>query len=124
MDPRRSVQVPSSKDVLEQAGGHLRWGVFYCPEFPGQPNREQGSGPTNDDFISLMKKITGNAPEARSADILTLHIRQLHGRNDHHIVEACFKAFVRALRMATEVDPRRSGQVPSSKGVLEQAGGV
>ena len=55
---------------------------------------------------------------------LTLHIRQLHGRNDHHIVEACFKAFARALRMATEVDPRRSGQVPSSKGVLEQAGGV
>ena len=71
-----------------------------------------------------MKKITGNAPEARSADILTLHIRQLHGRNDHHIVEACFKAFARALRMATEVDPRRSVQVPSSKGVLEQAGGV
>ena len=55
---------------------------------------------------------------------LTLHIRQLHGRNDHHIVEACCKAFPRALRMATEVDPRRSGQVPSSKGVLEQAGGV
>ena len=44
--------------------------------------------------------------------------------NDHHVVEACFKAFARALRMATEVDPRRSGQVPSSKGVLEQAGGV
>ena len=53
---------------------------------------------------------------------LTLHIRQLHGRNDHHIVEACFKAFARALRMATEVDLRRSGQVPSSKGLLEQAG--
>lgn len=54
---------------------------------------------------------------------LTLHVRQLHGRNDHHVVEACFKAFARALRTATEVDPRRSGQVPSSKGVLEQAGG-
>jgi imidazoleglycerol-phosphate dehydratase len=54
---------------------------------------------------------------------LTLHIRQLDGVNSHHIVEACFKAFSRALRMATEIDPRRSGSVPSSKGVLEQAGG-
>ena len=53
---------------------------------------------------------------------LTLHIRQLDGTNSHHIVEACFKAFARALRMATEVDPRRSEAVPSSKGVLEQAG--
>ena len=53
---------------------------------------------------------------------LTLHIRQLDGVNSHHIVEACFKAFSRALRMATEIDPRRAGAIPSSKGVLEQAG--
>ena len=53
---------------------------------------------------------------------LTVHIRQLSGTNTHHIVEASFKSFARALRMATEIDPRRSGQIPSSKGVLEQAG--
>ena len=53
---------------------------------------------------------------------LTLHIRQLAGTNTHHIVEASFKSFARALRMATEIDQRRSGQIPSSKGVLEQAG--
>ena len=53
---------------------------------------------------------------------LTLHIRQLAGNNTHHIVEASFKSFARALRMATEIDPRRSSQIPSSKGVLEQAG--
>ena len=53
---------------------------------------------------------------------LTLHIRQLDGTNSHHIVEACFKAFARALRMAIEVDPRRAGNIPSSKGILEQAG--
>ena len=52
---------------------------------------------------------------------LTLHIRQLDGANSHHIVEACFKAFSRVLRMATEIDPRRAGAIPS-KGVLEQAG--
>ena len=53
---------------------------------------------------------------------LTLHINQLSGTNTHHIVEATFKSFARALRMATEIDPRRSSQIPSSKGVLEQAG--
>ena len=53
---------------------------------------------------------------------LTLHLRQIEGTNTHHIIEACFKSFARALRMATEIDPRRAGQIPSSKGVLEQAG--
>jgi len=53
---------------------------------------------------------------------LTLHVRQLDGVNSHHIVEASFKAFARALRQAVEIDPRRAGTVPSSKGVLEQAG--
>jgi len=49
---------------------------------------------------------------------MTLHIRQLDGINSHHIIEATFKAFARSLRMATEVDARRSQQIPSSKGVL------
>jgi imidazoleglycerol-phosphate dehydratase len=49
---------------------------------------------------------------------MTLHIRQLDGINSHHIIEATFKAFARALRMAVEIDPRRSQSIPSSKGVL------
>jgi imidazoleglycerol-phosphate dehydratase len=49
---------------------------------------------------------------------MTLHIRQLEGINSHHIVEAAFKAFARALRMAVEIDPRRASRIPSSKGVL------
>lgn len=49
---------------------------------------------------------------------LTLHIRQLDGLNSHHIIEAAFKAFARSLRMAVDLDPRRSGAIPSSKGVL------
>ncbi|KAJ6981741.1 imidazoleglycerol-phosphate dehydratase 1, chloroplastic [Populus alba] len=52
---------------------------------------------------------------------MTLHIRQLAGRNSHHIIEATFKAFARALRQATEYDPRRLGTVPSSKGVLSRS---
>jgi imidazoleglycerol-phosphate dehydratase len=49
---------------------------------------------------------------------MTLHIRQLDGLNSHHIIEATFKAFARASRMAWEIDPRRADQIPSSKGVL------
>jgi imidazoleglycerol-phosphate dehydratase len=48
----------------------------------------------------------------------TLHIRLLAGTNDHHKAEACFKALARALDQATELDPRRAGQVPSTKGTL------
>ena len=49
---------------------------------------------------------------------MTLHIRQLDGINSHHIIEATFKAFARAMRMALEIDPRRTSSIPSSKGVL------
>ncbi len=50
--------------------------------------------------------------------LMTLHIRQLDGINSHHIIEATFKALARSLRMAVEIDPRRAGTIPSSKGVL------
>ncbi len=48
---------------------------------------------------------------------INAHIRQLDGQNGHHIVEAAFKSFARALRQATENDPRIQG-VPSTKGTL------
>ncbi|MEM6941785.1 MAG: imidazoleglycerol-phosphate dehydratase HisB [Pseudomonadota bacterium] len=49
---------------------------------------------------------------------ITLHVDQLHGLNSHHIAEATFKAVARALRDAVEVDPRKSGDIPSTKGAL------
>lgn len=48
---------------------------------------------------------------------MNLHIENLYGDENHHIVESVFKAFARAMRMAVEIDPRESG-VPSSKGVI------
>ena len=48
---------------------------------------------------------------------LTLHVRELEGENSHHIIEAAFKAFGRALRFACERDERVTG-VPSTKGSL------
>lgn len=47
-----------------------------------------------------------------------LHIRTLAGVNDHHKIEACFKAFARAMDDATRIDPRRGGEIPSTKGSL------
>ena len=49
---------------------------------------------------------------------ITLHVDQIHGLNSHHIVEAAFKAVARALRMAVETDPRKAGDIPSTKGTL------
>jgi imidazoleglycerol-phosphate dehydratase len=49
---------------------------------------------------------------------ICVHLDVLRGRNPHHIVEAQFKAFARALRAAVAPDPRSGGVVPSTKGVL------
>ena len=49
---------------------------------------------------------------------LTLHVQQLYGSNNHHICEAIYKGFARAMRQAVELDPRKGDAVPSTKGQL------
>lgn len=49
---------------------------------------------------------------------ITLHVDNLYGQNSHHIIESCFKGLARALRDAITLDPRRAGEIPSTKGVL------
>ncbi len=49
---------------------------------------------------------------------LCLHVENLYGVNNHHIIESCFKGLARALRTAVEIDPRKSDEVPSTKGTL------
>ena len=49
---------------------------------------------------------------------VTLHIENIYGENNHHIVESCFKALARALRDAIETDPRAADSIPSTKGTL------
>lgn len=48
----------------------------------------------------------------------TLHVENLYGDNNHHIIESCYKGIARALRIAIEIDPRKSDEIPSTKGVL------
>ena len=49
---------------------------------------------------------------------ITLHVDNLYGVNSHHVIESCFKALARALRIAVAIDPREAGRVPSTTGVL------
>jgi imidazoleglycerol-phosphate dehydratase len=50
--------------------------------------------------------------------LASLHILMPYGRNDHHKIEAIFKAFGKALKMACSTDPRARGEIPSTKGIL------
>ena len=52
---------------------------------------------------------------------LTLHVENLYGENNHHIIESCYKGLARALRQAVEIDPRRADEVPSTKGTLGES---
>jgi len=49
---------------------------------------------------------------------ITLHVENLYGTNNHHIVESCYKGLARALRTAIEIDARKKDEVPSTKGAL------
>jgi len=49
---------------------------------------------------------------------ICLHVENLYGENNHHIVESCFKGLARALRQAVEIDERLGGEPASTKGVL------
>ena len=49
---------------------------------------------------------------------VTLHVRQMAGRNSHHIIEGTFKSLARTLRTAVAIDPACAGEIPSTKGVL------
>ncbi|HJS09253.1 MAG TPA: imidazoleglycerol-phosphate dehydratase, partial [Pirellulales bacterium] len=73
------------------------------------------SSPKIGDFDSELVEDFWQAVAANA--LCNLHVILHHGRNNHHIAEAVFKATARALRMAVEADPRMTG-VPSTKGTL------
>lgn len=116
--------------ALGERAGLTRMGFFYAPmdeslarvvvDFSGRPYavvqvRWQapllGTLPTSL-FAHFLESF---AQRARCA----LHARVFYGRDDHHRAEALFKALGRALCAATRLEPRRQGQIPSTKGVLD-----
>jgi imidazoleglycerol-phosphate dehydratase len=54
---------------------------------------------------------------------LTLHVDNLYGENNHHIIESAYKGLARALREAVSIDPRAANAVPSTKGTLSDKDG-
>ena len=57
-------------------------------------------------------------PAFAQASGTTLHVENIYGENNHHIIESCFKALARSLRLAVQVNEREGNIVPSTKGQL------
>jgi imidazoleglycerol-phosphate dehydratase len=117
------------KEALGDRKGIVRFGHFIAPldealvqislDFSGRPHLSYGLQIPTQRVGTYDTQLTREffVAVANNA-LMTLHIRQLDGINSHHIIEACFKAFARSLRMAVEIDPRAANIIPSSKGVL------
>ncbi len=116
-------------EALGDRAGIVRAGSAYMPldealafaavDFSGRPyalidmrllGREVGGFPPD-----LLTHFLESFAFAARANV---HVRSLSGVNDHHKAEACFKALARALDAATRIDPRRGGDIPSTKGVV------
>jgi len=81
----------------------LAWSVAFERDKIGQMDTEL--------FEEFFRALAMNA-------LMTLHVTRRAGRNAHHVAEACFKAVARAVRAATESDPRAADAIPSTKGAL------
>jgi len=115
--------------ALGNKEGIRRYGFFYIPmdeclsrcvlDFSGRPElvwnvklglKKIGEMDT-ELFHEFFKAFTNEAK-------CNLHIENLYGSNNHHVIESCFKSFARSIRMAISVDKRIEHLIPSSKGVL------
>ena len=75
---------------------------------------------TENDMLGFATDLIRHFLESLAAEArLNLHARIIYGVNDHHKAEALFKALGRALDMATRIDERIAGEIPSTKGLLE-----
>jgi imidazoleglycerol-phosphate dehydratase len=115
--------------ALGDKKGIRRYGFFYIPmdeslsrcvlDFSGRPElvwkvklgiKKIGEMDT-ELFHEFFKAFANNAK-------CNLHIENLYGKNNHHIIESCFKAFAKSLRNSIEIDKRIKNIIPSSKGIL------
>ena len=115
--------------ALGDKKGINRYGFFYVPmdeclsrcviDFSGRPEfiwkvdlgLEKIGDMDTELFTEFFKAFTNESK-------CNLHIENLYGQNNHHIIESCFKAFAKSYRIAVEIDSRRKNQIPSSKGAL------
>jgi len=116
-------------DALGNKRGIFRYGFSYIPmddclsrcviDFSGRPElvwkvdlglKKIGEMDT-ELFHEFFKAFSNEAK-------CNLHIENIYGTNNHHIIESCFKSFAKSIRIAIEVDQRIKGFIPSSKGTI------
>jgi len=121
-----------AQSIIEALGpkkGIKRYGFFYIPmdeclsrctiDFSGRPELvwkvklglEKIGEMDTELFNEFFKAFTNEAK-------CNLHIENLYGINNHHIIESSFKAFARSLRIAVEIDEKIKNIIPSSKGII------
>ncbi len=123
--------------AVQQALGDLRgvnrfgWAIVPMDEALAMVALDLSGRPLLQFSARFRREVVGNFPTELTAEFFrafanhagaTLHIRLLNARNDHHAIEAIFKAFAKALEMATRYHPRQSA-IPSTKGFVEGANG-
>ena len=117
------------KKALGEKRGINRYGFFYVPmdeclrraviDFWGRPelvwevevSLEKLGEMDTELFPEFFKAFVKSAE-------CNLHITNIYGKNNHHIIESCFKAFARSIKNAIEIDKRNKHKIPSSKGIL------
>lgn len=93
-----------SRVALDISGRpYLHWKVAFSVERLGEMDTEM--------FRHWFHSLADSAG-------ITLHVDVIHGHNNHHIAESIYKGLARAMRQAVDIDPRKGGAVPSTKGVL------
>ena len=119
----------SSLHEKKKKKGIRRYGFFYVPmdeclsrcvlDFSGRPElvwkvelglKKIGEMDT-ELFQEFFKAFTNESK-------CNLHLENLYGQNNHHIIESCFKAFAKSLRVSIEIDKKIKNTIPSSKGAL------
>ncbi|MCB2088880.1 MAG: imidazoleglycerol-phosphate dehydratase HisB [Sphingomonadaceae bacterium] len=116
-------------EALGDKAGIGRYGSAYSPmdetlarvalDISGRPYFVWNAGFTQERLGEMDTELFEHwfASMAQAVGI-TLHIELLYGSNNHHICEGIYKGFARAMRQAVEIDPRKGGAVPSTKGQL------
>tara|TARA_A200000113_G_scaffold199470_1_gene192151 strand:+ start:35 stop:622 length:588 start_codon:yes stop_codon:yes gene_type:complete len=127
-DTGYAIALATSKALGEKKGIN-RYGFFYVPmdeclsrcviDFSGRPELvwkvnlglEKIGEMDTELFLEFFKAFTNESK-------CNLHLENLYGQNNHHIIESCFKAFAKSYRIAVSKDERRQNEIPSSKGAL------
>lgn len=115
--------------ALGDKGGIMRYGSAYSPmdetlsrvalDISGRPYFVWKAGFTQERLGEMDTELFEHWFHSIADAVgLTLHIELLYGKNNHHIAESIYKGFARALRQAVEIDPRKGGAIPSTKGIL------